>query len=506
MTRWEVLKAANFGRRVAEEETAELARYFVRTNLYTNVVNGNVDVIYGAKGSGKSAIYFGILTQEKGELFKGGVLVKSGETQRGSPAFSDLTKDPPKSEREFLALWKLYFLSLVGSALRDNAFGSKNALKLLAYLDENDLLPAEATLSSLIRRAHDYIRSLLRIKSVEAGVKLDQHTGLPSGLSGAIILGEPTASERKLKRQSLESLCKIANEALAEAGFSLWILLDRLDVAFADNIEVEEQALRALFRTYLDFAAFENVRLKIFLRNDIWNRITQSGFRESSHITRTSTITWTEPLLLNLLIRRIIKNEEIQEYYGVSEQDILSNYEAQVAFFYRVFPERVGSARQKTFDWMLSQTRDALDIAAPRELIHLLTSLQEVQLTKYEVGASKPPRDCLFDPASFTEAMVQVSRVRVEQTLYGEYPSLKPFIEAMKGKKSEQSLASLAELWQIDREKASLHTQRLVEIGFVEATGSKRSPRFKIPPLYQVYLELSKDGQRPASKVSQSNE
>jgi len=500
MKKSEVLRAAKFGSRVAEEETAELAGYFVRTDLYANAANGKIDVIYGAKGSGKSAIYFSLLVQEKGRLFKRGILVKSGETQRGAPAFRDLTRDPPKTEIEFLALWKLYCLSLVGSALRDNAIGGKKAQTLLKYLDDNDLLPAQATLSSLIHRAHDYIRSLLRIKSLEAGVKLDQHTGLPSGVSASITLGEPTAKERKLNRQSLESLCGIANAALAEGGFTLWILLDRLDVAFADNIEVEERALRALFRTYLDLIAYENVRLKIFLRTDIWDRITQSGFRESSHITRTATIRWTEPLLLNLLIRRLIKNDEIQQYYGVSEKEILSSYEAQVAFFYRVFPKTVDSKGQKTFDWMLNQTRDGLGLAAPRELIHLLTSLQEVQLKRFEVGAEEPG-ECLFDRVSFIEAMVEVSRARVEQTIYGEYPSIKPWIEAMKGGKSEQSVISLAELWQIKDEEALERALRLEEIGILETFGPKRAQRFKVPPLYQVYLQLANVNQRPRKNV-----
>src|SRR5439155_10065835 len=100
----------------------------------------------------------------------------------------------------------------------------------------------------------------------------------------------------------------LANTALGKANYKLWILLDRLDVAFADSPDLETNALRALFKTYLDLTGLDNIRLKIFLRSDIWKRITKSGFRESSHITRHATITWTDPFLLNLVIRRVLSN------------------------------------------------------------------------------------------------------------------------------------------------------------------------------------------------------
>src|SRR5690606_29211793 len=98
---------------------------------------------------------------------------------------------------------------------------------------------------------------------------------------------------------------------LRQAGYQAWVLLDRLDVAFAENVELESNALRALFRVYLDLLALSNVKLKIFLRTDIWARITSEGFREASHITRHVTITWNRSSLLNLVVKRAVHNETI---------------------------------------------------------------------------------------------------------------------------------------------------------------------------------------------------
>ena len=103
---------------------------------------------------------------------------------------------------------------------------------------------------------------------------------------------------------SADELLELADESLEAERLKIWIILDRLDVAFAESAKLEGNALRALFRVYRDMAALENLSLKIFLRNDIWIRITSVGFREASHITKSITITWEPQALLNLVIRR----------------------------------------------------------------------------------------------------------------------------------------------------------------------------------------------------------
>ncbi|MCE9610482.1 MAG: hypothetical protein K8R23_09845 [Chthoniobacter sp.] len=492
MTKREVLKAARFGKRIAEEEVDALAAYFVETSLYTRILGGEIDVIYGTKGSGKSAIYFSLLKAEN-SLFDSGILVKSGENPRGTPAFKDLTVDPPASPEEFRGLWKLYLLTLIGTVLRDYEIKNPSATRVLSYLEAAELLPPSGgALSSIIRRSLDYVRKLLRMEAVEGGLKIDPHTGLINGLTGKITLREPAGSESKLGLESVDNLCRAADDALSQSNYKVWILLDRLDVAFAESTELETRALRALFSTYLDFLGFETIRLKIFLRSDIWKRITDSGFRESSHITRSATITWNESSLLNLIIRRILNNQAIREHYGVTQADILADYNVQETFFYRVFPDKVdaGKRKAKTFDWMLSRTRDGLGVAAPRELIHLLSSLQDTQLAKFDLGSQEPGDEYLFDRSCFKEAMHPVSQVRTEQTVYAEYPDVKPWLEALRGGKTEHAISTLSEHWGVKADEAQNRVQRLLEIGVFEALGSKASPRYKIPFLYREYLDL----------------
>jgi len=99
-------------------------------------------------------------------------------------------------------------------------------------------------------------------------------------------------------------------------------------------------------------------RLKIFLRDDIWKRITSLGFREASHITRSITITWSPQALLHLVVRRAIHNAAIREFYGVDPAVVLSSVGEQGKLFYRMFPTQVDTGPQKptTLNWLLSRT------------------------------------------------------------------------------------------------------------------------------------------------------
>jgi hypothetical protein len=176
-----------------------------------------------------------------------------------------------------------------------------------------------------------------------------------------------------------------------------------LDVAFAETHELERNALRALFRVYRDLAEHEAIKLKIFLRSGIWSRITEGGFREASHITKFVVLDWSQASLLNLVIRRMISNPALVQALNIDREKILSDFNAQKELFYRVFPLQVdqGSRKPSTLDWMISRCADGAKKTAPRELIHLLTSLREKEVSRLERGESPAPGEQLFaDPCS----------------------------------------------------------------------------------------------------------
>jgi hypothetical protein len=488
-----ILKTVNFGQRVAEEEGDQLSSYFVETDHWHRLYSDAVDVIYGQKGAGKSALY-SLLVARRNDLFDRGVLLAPGENPRGAPAFRALVTDPPVSEREFIALWKLYMACLVSDALDDYGIPGHAAEELHTILEKSGLRQKHTNLQSVLLSAFDYVKRLLRPSAIETGVMLDPALQMPAGVTAKILFAEPSIEETKQGFTSVDRLLELADEALAASNYKLWFLLDRLDVAFSESHQLEQNALRALFHAYLDLLSLKNLRLKIFLRTDIWRRITSTGFREASHITRHLTIEWNRNSLLNLVIRRVLQNEEIVSQYGIQKEQVLFFVLEQEKLFYRLFPDQVeaGARKSNTFDWMVGRTCDATRQCAPRELIHLLNSLREVQTRRLEIGDPEPEGGRLFARGAFKEALPEVSNVRLTQTLYSEYPDARDYIEKLRGEKTQHTLNSLANLWKNElTPEGSFHMARyLAEIGFFEIRGDKGNPIYWVPLLYRDALNL----------------
>jgi hypothetical protein len=290
----------------------------------------------------------------------------------------------------------------------------------------------------------------------------------------------------------VDRLLGLADGSLRAAGYEAWVLLDRLDVAFAETPDLEANALRALFRVYLDSTALPNLKLKIFLRTDIWNRLTSTGFREASHITRHLTISWNRGSLLNLIVRRALHNAPLRAAYGVDESLAQKAVQEQERFFFRVWPDKVevGPNKPTSLDWILTRVRDGTKATAPRELVHFLNSLREVQIKRLEIGEPEPEGEPLFARAAFKDALPEVSKVRLEQTLFAEYPSQKPWLDKCRGTKTLQTPDSLAELWGVRTEEATARAVELAAIGFFEARGTRESPEYWVPFLYRDALDL----------------
>lgn len=80
---------------------------------------------------------------------------------------------------------------------------------------------------------------------------------------------------------------------------------------------------------------------------------------------------------------------------------------------------------------MLGRVEDGLGISAPRELIHLLNESKEQQIQLLETGTKEDSYDELISRAALIQALHVVSKVRLEQTIYQEYPDLKQYIELL---------------------------------------------------------------------------
>jgi hypothetical protein len=485
-----LLDTLSFGERIAEQEANDLSSYFVETKQWQQLFSGEIDIIYGPKGAGKSALY-SLLASKEQELFDRQIIIVRAENPTGTTAFAGIKVSPPTSEYEFTGLWKLYFVCLIAKELRNHDVNNDEAKEIYANLEEANLLQIKSPLRTILLAARDYSKRIVNAESSELGLEIDPATGMLTSVRGKITFREPNYDQQQAGLISIDALLEKTNLALSKENMTAWILLDRLDVAFEQADELEHNALRALFRAYLDMMPSKNICLKVFLRTDIWRRITDKGFSEASHITRHLTITWRRQSLLNLVVRRLLANESICEYYNIKPADILSSVPAQEALIKRIFPDQIATGKNPaTFDWMLSRTQDGTKLTAPRELIHLLSRLREVQTERLELGHDEPANELIFDRATFKEALKSVSEERLTKTLYAENNELKIYIEKLGGEKTQQNPETLGTIWGLESSKARGIADELVRIGFFENRGSKHEPVYWVPFLYRDALGM----------------
>lgn len=488
------IRSLNFGNQVAEEEKDALKEYFVKTHAWDRIINGEVDIIYGPKGSGKSALY--VLIQDNvDQLFDRKILLITAENPQGAPAFKDVERDPPSSEREFVAIWKLYFVSLLGRIIRDFAFRSEQGDKLCDALETSNLLPSKkTTLGSILASVRRYASQMIRPpRELHGEIKIEPSSGMPVGVAGKIVFHDPDMTQQKAGIYSVDELLSLANEALSRAKFNAWLMIDRLDVAFDESSELERNALRALFRAYRDMKGLECITPKIFMRTDIWKRITEDGFREATHLSRDIHLTWDKGALKNMIVRRLVSNPSIVELYAVDPTETLSSVAKQEELFNAIFPDQVevGEKQSNTLDWLLRRAADGTHTTQPRDVILFLNQLTEVQNRRLEQGEAEPAGSLLFERISFKEAMPALSEYKVTKVIFAEYPKLRPFVDALRERKTEHNIESLATLWKVEENQAIGIAKALRDVGFFEERNKKGEITYWVPFVFRSYMQMS---------------
>ena len=130
-----------FGQRVAEDEGEALAAYFVETDHWRRLYADEIDVVYGPKGSGKSALY-SLLISRSDELFDRAIIAAAPSR---CASLQGSSVSPPASEREFIALWKLYFACLASDALDQWGVSGASAARVRASLHAEGLVRGTRT-------------------------------------------------------------------------------------------------------------------------------------------------------------------------------------------------------------------------------------------------------------------------------------------------------------------------------------------------------------------------
>jgi hypothetical protein len=487
----EVLKNLNIGKGVAEREVENLRDFFFESPDWGKVYSGEVDLIFGPKGAGKSAIYF-LLKQHAPELRQRNILLVSGEKPFGQTVFRSVESELPSSERDFIALWKLYFAVLIVDTLSEAEIKTENFKKSKALLSSEGLYETGWSLTKMLGSISSYVKQRMSFSSVETSLEIDPITGVPNKISGKLSFQEPGPTGRALGRLPIDDLLVDLNNDLESIDHVIWILLDRLDVLFDQNKNKERTALRALFRVYGELFEFAHIRLKIFLRDDIWNDISEGGFREASHLIDKIDLRWDKLSLVNMIVRRLVHSRSFSEFYGLPSNFIMRPMTNKVDLIHSIVPSKmkfIGGNEMNGLDWILQYTKDGNDNITPRDLIEFFVSLKDYEINRFIRGES-PPRHTtlLFSYEAMSYAAQALSKVKLEQTIYAEYPDLKPFIEQLYGSPTRNFDVDLLEkIWDIPKAQVIQVASKLADIGLFKKTGKQK---YLVPALYTNQLSM----------------
>jgi len=276
----QILQELRVGNSVAESDTA-LERYFVETPTFQSLISDRADIVAGDKGTGKTAL-FRILSKRYTTIPElSGVEIIAGFNPAGNPVFQRLAESELLSEGEYVAVWKTYILSLVGNLILQLYEGSftDTMFELDRLMESVGIMSPDDSPSTVFSMIVNLFRRLTNPKTLEVALTLNPQ-GLPVMIPKATFgadaeSGSPADAAQNIVRH--DDALHLLNKVLTEIDLRVWVVLDRLDEAFQGFPTAETPALRALLRTYLDLASFPFVRLKLFVRKDLFRRITAKG-------------------------------------------------------------------------------------------------------------------------------------------------------------------------------------------------------------------------------------
>ncbi|MGP0071178.1 MAG: P-loop ATPase, Sll1717 family [Bryobacteraceae bacterium] len=478
-----LLRELDLGSSVAEFDTA-LDRYFIETEAFYALALDKADIIAGEKGTGKTAL-FRVFRQRYTSIPElEHVEVIAGFNPAGNPVFQRLVQIDSMSEAGYVTVWKAYLLSLVGNWLLElyESDQTKSMRDLDFMLLRVGLRSKDDSAETIFSKLVHLLSHWLKPKSAEVKFSMTD-SGIPI-IAPTLEFGTPEPTDAPPDLIPHEEALAMLNKALTEGNVTAWVVLDRLDEAFQGFPNIEVPALRALLRTYLDLLAYPNIRLKLFVRNDLFRKVIQGGFVNLTHVNaRKIEIIWEEEDLLNLFCRRVRDSSDFvkdAELGDLSDKDM----------FDRIFPGQVdqGARKPTTWAWMMSRIRDGNGIKPPRNLIDLVAKAKEAQIRSEDRNArTYSPQSPIIEADSVRRALRALSDQRVQDTLLAEAADLAPMIERFRDGKAEHNSSSLAALLQVQEPAVRNTIKPLLEMGFLEETGSS----YKVPMLYREGLAIT---------------
>lgn len=387
----------------AAERDKGLRDYFIESDAFQRVANGEKRILIGNRGSGKSAI-FQYLAQSERKVPHTSVIELSPEDYSYELLRESMASEDEGSWRKqsaYAAAWKylLYVLAMKEVSNSGGKPGRGTALgKISAYIRDNHQGGQSNKLSALI----SYLKRLegVKVGKFEAGLKTRE-------------------LEKLYKLEELTLLLPALKEVLERQR--IIVLVDELDKGW-DESEDAKAFVAGLFQACQTLNSISpNFRLYMSLRQELYENI--PALYEDAQKLRDviETIRWDEKGLRRLIAQRI--RHALSASVGFKEASDLKNWSDE-KLWNSIFAETLTYRQAKAFNYIVDRT-----LYRPREIIQFCSQIID-QATEEERIAPLDYPTIVTAEHSYSED--RAKDIAAEYRF--QYPDLVVVFEAFRGR------------------------------------------------------------------------
>ncbi|MBP0018464.1 MAG: ParA family protein [Cyanobacteria bacterium SBLK] len=425
--RWEIIESLNFQSLNASEQRQEgNAFLFQPTADFNKFLDETTCLIKGRKGTGKTELYLLFLKHEdivrnlEPERLKNVIFLSGhGSVQDNRPSrneFEILDRELKDKNSSWETLWRAYLL------LRICHSGS---LDFLANLSKKT-------------KKFEQLRNILQNLS-------EQHW--QSEHTQALIQLATDLELRLILPDALDFL----DEQQQDCNQILWFLYDDLDEDLPTSKELQQRAITGLFQLIqaCDARHLQSIRFKIFLREDIWDKLI---FENKSHFNgRDIYLQWTRLDFLRLALRQATQSSKFKDLLDllspVENIDRVNEDPVEQALKLLWGIHLEGKKSKYVSRWVYERLTDSSGTTFPRSLSVLLQGAKQHELTYKDQTSVQAPRDRLLRKRSLEVGLEKASEERCD-AIKQEYPELSQFFDALEGVTALPTKEELKQIWQ----------------------------------------------------------
>lgn len=335
------LKSLKFGRDTAEFDK-NLSEYFLATPAYESVLTGDKSIVTGRKGTGKTAIVKYLVENENKSLQ---YILKIEASHSTYIKIDENLKSFTSQVKNLDSSFKLGWLFTTLISLIDRITKEKTILitkeetQIYDYAKKELGYDSSDPISAISGYVFSWIKNLKSIGPVGREIESKK---IPD------IFDEP---------RIMELICSGLSR-IVKSGKSVFLLYDRLDERW-DGSDLYIAFLQGLMLAIKDIkSSLDNVYPVMFLRDDIFDKVSSSFQHIDHYRMEIQPISWDESSLLDLIAKRLFVS---MQSAGSKPKDTKPE-----TLWNGAFPEKIPAKRaaQPAYVYMIERT-----LSRPRDII-----------------------------------------------------------------------------------------------------------------------------------------